>query len=283
MVRYYLVSAGACMLESGIARMYKYRLPRLWGELSAITKPVLTVPDLVPFDHYHYCGTEAIDVAVQRTGWQSGAHLLDIGAGIGGTARYLAWRYGLRVTGIELQPQLYEAGKFLTDRTGLAGQVHLYQGDFLVESPLHSQKFDGWIALMVFLHIPDRQTLFQRCAQVLKAGGRFYIEDYFQQQPLTKAEQSTLAHEIACPYLPTQAEYIAQLEQAGFRDIHFENVTPLWRWWVANRYQRFQEQQAIYLQRHGTEMVNSYLQFYGAVADLFAGGKLGGARIWGTI
>lgn len=269
------------MLSSAIAKMYKYRLPCLWGELAALGKTRWTVPDLMPFDHYHYCGAEAIDLAVHRTGWQKGEHLLDIGSGIGGTARYLAWQYGVRVTGIELQPQLHEASQILTDRTGLQGQVQLYQGNFLADSPVHTQTFDGWIALMVFLHIPDRPHLLGRCAQVLKAGGKFYIEDYFQRQTLSQLEAQTLAEEIACPYLPTKEEYMAQLAEAGFRDIQFEDVTPLWRSWVAERYQKFSDRQEIYLQRHGKEMVDSYLHFYRTVAELFAGGNLGGARIWG--
>jgi cyclopropane fatty-acyl-phospholipid synthase-like methyltransferase len=270
------------MLESAIAKMYQYRLPRLWGEVEALGKEELSVPDLIPFDHYHYCGTEAIDLAVVRSGWQKGDRLLDIGSGIGGTARYLAWRYGLEVTGIELQPQLHQASQVLTTRTGLDAQVCLYAGDFLTDEPFPKTGFDGWISLMVFLHIDDRERLFKRGYGVLKPDGRFYIEDYFQQNPLTAVEAQVLREEIACPHLPTQDQYIEQLQQAGFRDIQFENVTPIWRSWVEARFQSFFERQEEYRHRHGAEMVSSYLTFYRAVADLFAGGNLGGARIWGT-
>jgi len=268
------------MLDSAIAKMYRYRLPCLWGEIEHLAKPNLTVPDLIPFDNYHYCGVEAMQMSAEKLGISQSSHILDIGSGVGGTARYLAWQYGCRVTGIELQPQLHETAVKLTQWTGLAEQVTLLQGNFLNGV---AGQFSGWLSLMVFLHISDRQTLFQQCARVLQPQGKFYIEDYFQQKPLTSAERIALAEHIACPYLPTQAEYVEQLESAGFTNIQFVPVTSIWREWVRERLLKFQARQHIYLQRHDADMVASYLHFYQTVADLFAGGRLGGARIWGEL
>jgi len=271
---------GMSMLDSAIAKMYQYRLPYLWGEIAHLGKANLTVPDLIPFDNYHYCGVEAIQIGAAKLGLSSFSHVLDIGSGVGGTARYLAWRYGCRVTGIELQPQFHEAAVKLTQRTGLADRVTFQQGNILegVEG-----QFSGWLSLMVFLHISDRKTLFQQCAKALQRGGKFYIEDYYQEKPLTPEEQTTLAEQVACPYLPSQQEYVAQLEAAGFRNIHFVNVTEVWHQWVRERLDKFQARQAIYKDRYGAEMVASYLHFYQTVVDLFAGGRLGGARIWGEL
>ena len=273
------------MLDSAIAKMYQYRLPLLWGEIEHLGKPNLTVPDLIPFDNYHYCGVEAMQICAEKLGLDSAAsaHVLDIGSGVGGTARYLAWQYGCRVTGIELQPQLHQAAVALTQRTHLSQQVTLLQGNFLDGIDGSEGQFSGWLSLMVFLHISDRQTLFQQCAKVLQPQGKFYIEDYFQQNPLTKSEQIALAEHIACPYLPTRTEYLEQLRSAGFTNIHFLSVTDIWQKWVNERLEKFQARQDIYLQRHGADMVASYLHFYQTVVDLFAGGRLGGARIWGEL
>ncbi len=270
------------MLNLAIAKMYEYRLPYLWGEIERLGKADLTVPDLIPFDNYHYCGVEAMQTCAEKLGLvdNPSAHILDIGSGVGGTARYLAWRYGCRVTGIELQPQFHETALALTQRTGLLGRVTLQQGNILDGV---AGQFSGWLSLMVFLHISDRHTLFQQCAKALYLRGKFYIEDYYQEKPLTPAEQKALAEHIACPYLPTQEEYVAQLEAAGFGNIHFVPVTDIWREWVQERLAKFQARQAIYYERYGAEMVASYLHFYQTVVDLFAGGRLGGVRIWGEL
>lgn len=272
------------MLSESIATMYKYRLPRLWGELEAIGKldQPLTVEELLPFDHYHYLGREAIDLAIQKLALTPDSQVLDIGSGIGGTARYLAFHCGCEVTGIELQSQLHTAAIQLTKQTALLDRVHLFQGNFLAGLPPSAHRiYDAWLSLMVFLHIADRTQLLHQCAQALKPHGTFYIEDYYQCHALTPSETELLETAIACPYLPTRSEYMAQLESAGFTEIEFCDVTSLWQKWVNQRLVQFQQRQHIYLDRHGEEMVKGYLDFYQAVVKLFMGGNLGGARIWG--
>ncbi|MEN9243492.1 MAG: methyltransferase domain-containing protein [Gloeomargarita sp. DG02_5_bins_242] len=266
-------------MQESFVRMYQYRLPFLQGELAHLPKP-LTLADLMPLDHYHYCGTAAIDYAIARLGLSQQSHVLDIGSGVGGTARYLAWKLGCAVTGLELQSQLCQMAVELTERTGLSKQVKFIQGDILQGLP---RQFDAWLSLLVFLHIPDRQTLFSQCAAVLKPAGNFYIEDYVQIQPLTSKEIQTLEQVVACPGLPTITTYQQHLEQAGFGQITCENVTPLWRDWVQQRLIQFQQKQDYYRQKHGDELVQSYLDFYQAVADLFTGGNVGGVRIWGRL
>ncbi len=55
-------------------------------------------------DQYHYLGTQACDTAIQLLGLTPASHVLDVGSGIGGPARYFASHSGCKVTGIELQP-----------------------------------------------------------------------------------------------------------------------------------------------------------------------------------
>ncbi|APB33401.1 cyclopropane fatty acid synthase/methyltransferase [Gloeomargarita lithophora Alchichica-D10] len=262
-----------------MTRMYQYRLPFLRGELADLPER-LTLKDLMPLDHYHYCGTAAIDLAIERLKVTPESQILDIGAGVGGTARYLAQRVGCPVTGLELQPQLCQMAGELTERTGLSERVKFIQGDILEGI---TGQFDAWLSLLVFLHIPERKTLFSQCAAVLKPGGRFYIEDYVQLQPLNPKEQGTLAQMVACPELPFIPAYQQHLEQAGFGHIAWENVTPLWQDWVQQRLMQFQHKQEHYRQKHGDDLVQSYLNFYQAVADLFSGGNLGGVRMWGQL
>lgn len=52
----------------------------------------LTPPDLFPLDQDHYGGLEATDILAAWAGVGPDSHVLDICAGLGGPARYLAWR-----------------------------------------------------------------------------------------------------------------------------------------------------------------------------------------------
>ena len=57
--------------------------------------------------------------------------VLDVGAGLGGPARYLAARCRCHVVAIELQADLHHTSLDLTRRCGLADNVRHVHADFL--------------------------------------------------------------------------------------------------------------------------------------------------------
>jgi len=180
---------------------HQYRVDYIYNELKELGKTgdTLSVEDLIPFDQFHPLSTTALDEAVKQLGILPSTHVLDIGAGVGGSARYLAHQYGCSVTGVELHPQMCAAAIELTQKTGLSEQVNFLQGD-ITTIDLNGQTFDHWISIGVFLHIPDRSTLFSTCFRLLKPGGSGYIEDFFERQPLTADEKVQLTETLACPY-----------------------------------------------------------------------------------
>ncbi len=69
---------------------------------------------LAPYDQFHGRGLEAtLEIAgLMQAG--PADHILDIGSGIGGPARYFANRFGCRVAGIDLTPEFCEVARHLT-------------------------------------------------------------------------------------------------------------------------------------------------------------------------
>jgi sarcosine/dimethylglycine N-methyltransferase len=271
------------MNSSAMSSMYQYRVSRIWQELEAKGKSNtdLEIEDILHLDQYHYLGTEAIAVAAKLLDLNQQSLVLDIGSGVGGTARYLTEKYGCKVTALELQDHLHEAAVTLTKRCGLDAQVECLAGDILEFMP--NQKYDAWLSLLVFLHIGDRSTLFNKSAQVLKPGGTFYIEDYFARNSLSPADLNILNNVVACPSLPSRDRYLEDLTKAGFVDLRFEEVTDLWQPWVKGRFEQFVANREEYLRLHGSDMVEAQTNFYQAIATLFQAGNVGGARIWGSL
>jgi SAM-dependent methyltransferase len=89
----------------------------------------LTPADLVPIDHFHARGFAATVDLADRLTVKPGDHILDIGCGLGGPARYFAKRYSRRVTGIDITPAFVEAARKLTALVGLGDQVTVELGD----------------------------------------------------------------------------------------------------------------------------------------------------------
>lgn len=253
---------------------------RIYNNLAALgiaPDERLCVAQLTPFDQYHYDGTDAVDLALDRLGLPPGARILDIGAGIGGPARYIADTFGLQVTALELQADLDAVARDLTARCGLAARVTHDCGDILDGGP--RGPFDGIISLLCMLHIPDKARLFAACRTALRPGRVMYIEDFARARALTGAEEQTLAVKVHCFALPSPSEYHAHLTAAGFTDIQITDVTLNWRQVSDSRVHAARAQHDANVALHGAAIVAGLEDFYAAVNDLWQGGALTGLRV----
>ncbi len=238
----------------------------------------LTVADLTPYDQYHYEGTSAVDKACHMLGVRPGSRVLDIGSGLGGPARYIANRTGAMVTALEIQADLHATSEELTARCGLGDLVEHVNGDMLLGAA-GKGRFSGIVSMLCFLHIPDRQTLFDQCAAALQPGGAMFVDDYYQKQPLTETEQAELAQKVYCPYLPDRETYAADVEGAGFVGLEIIDKTADWASFVVDRLAKFKLATPGRIDRYGADTVRSLDDFYSSVAQLFTNGGLGGLRL----
>ena len=93
-------------------------------------------------------------------------HLLDIGSGIGGPARYFARHHGCRVTGIDLTEEFIAVARALTSRLRMEGQVSFEQGSAL-SMPFPASTFDVATLLHVGMNIAKKAQLFAEVRRVL--------------------------------------------------------------------------------------------------------------------
>jgi 2-polyprenyl-3-methyl-5-hydroxy-6-metoxy-1,4-benzoquinol methylase len=68
----------------------------------------VTVDDLAPVDEFHIGGRKASEDFLDQLGFRADNHVLDVGCGLGGAARFVAGRYGTRVAGIDLTSEYIE-------------------------------------------------------------------------------------------------------------------------------------------------------------------------------
>jgi cyclopropane fatty-acyl-phospholipid synthase-like methyltransferase len=67
-----------------------------------IAREDITQAVLSAHDQDHYGGTDAVDRLMAQALITDQDHVLDVCAGMGGPARYIAWKTGCRVTGLDL-------------------------------------------------------------------------------------------------------------------------------------------------------------------------------------
>jgi sarcosine/dimethylglycine N-methyltransferase len=83
----------------------------------------LTQQDMGELDQDHYGGIEAVAALAADIAPRPQDRLLDVCSGMGGPARWIAWKYGCRVTGLDLTPSRVEGATRLTRRVGLQDRV----------------------------------------------------------------------------------------------------------------------------------------------------------------
>ncbi len=175
----------------------------------------LVPAELSGADEFHLGWRPATVAFAEALAFPRGAHVLDIGAGIGGPARHFAEAHGVRVTGIDLTEEYVGTANGLTRRCGLSDLVVFQQANALA-MPFESATFDGAYTVHVAMNIADKATLFSETRRVLKPGTRFGVYDIMQVAPGDLPYPMPWAATIESSFVETPATYRALLEAAGF-------------------------------------------------------------------
>ena len=136
----------------------------------------VTIDDLAPVDEFHIGGRSASKEFLGQLGLKPDAHVLDVGCGLGGAARFAASRYHCRVTGVDLTDEYVQTGTALCAWVGLGDRIELRCASAL-ELPFLDGIFEGAYMLHVGMNIPDKAKLCAEVARVLRPGALFGIYD----------------------------------------------------------------------------------------------------------
>ncbi|REJ76162.1 MAG: class I SAM-dependent methyltransferase [Acidobacteria bacterium] len=175
----------------------------------------LRVDDVSDVDEFHLGGRVASEHFFPKLSLQPGQRILDVGAGIGGGARFAADTYGVSVTGIDLTSEYVQAGREISDWTGMSEKVELNVGD-ATHLEFDDASFDGAFTMHVLMNIENKATAFAEVYRVLKPGSVFGIYDIVQRDPGDIAFPVPWADEASSSFLSTSEEYVSELESAGF-------------------------------------------------------------------
>src|SRR5258705_6651148 len=134
----------------------------------------LAPEDLYAFDQDHYGGLEAVEALGRRAGIDASSRVLDVCAGLAGPARFMARRWGARVTGVDLNPDRAAGARRLSAAVGLDALVRMVRGDAQV-LPFRGQAFTAVVSQEGLLHVPDKATTLAECRRVLLPGGRLAL------------------------------------------------------------------------------------------------------------
>src|SRR6185295_10993784 len=130
---------------------------RILSALTGIGVPVerLSADALFPFDQLHGRQRAATEEHVARLQLTPSMRVLDVGSGIGGPARYMAFTSGCSVMGIDLTDVFVTAARELTTRCGLGDRVTFQVANALA-TPCADASFDAAACPYVAMNTADK-------------------------------------------------------------------------------------------------------------------------------
>jgi SAM-dependent methyltransferase len=182
------------------------------------------IDTLAPYDQFHGRGLEATQEIAAMLKVAPTDHLLDVGSGIGGPARYMAHRFGCRVTGIDLTAEYCEVARHLTRLLAMESQVEFELGDALA-MPFADARFDGAYSMNVSMNIADKAALYGEVRRVLKPGSWLMLSELAKGPGAPLDYPTPWAATASTSFLATPEETRNGLEAAGFEIVQFRETT----------------------------------------------------------
>jgi ubiquinone/menaquinone biosynthesis C-methylase UbiE len=218
------------MAHSGGSVETHYTRPDLGEIIAAALKAAgkdldhLTPDDLAPVDEFHGGQRPATVRLAELVGFSGTERVLDVGSGLGGPSRYIAWHYGCRVSGIDLTAEFVRVAEMLTRLTRLVGRVDYRQGNAL-DLPFVDASFDVVWSQNAAMNIADRKRLYGEMFRVLRPGGKLALQEVARGPGGDPHYPVQWAREPATSLLLSQRETREKLETAGFRVLAWQDTT----------------------------------------------------------
>jgi ubiquinone/menaquinone biosynthesis C-methylase UbiE len=208
----------------------------------------------------------------------SSDHLLDVCSGVGGPARYISWKSGCRVTGLDLTASRVAGAIELTEAARMSERVDFVQGNAL-EMPFDDHSFTCVIGQEAFAHIPNKQQLISECARVLKPHGRMVFSDIMSHQTLSKDNADRLFEGMRFSEIATLQDYKSWLASAGFTKVQTTDLSSEWTRILIDRHAMYRSLETQTVSRLGREHFDRYDRAYEHFVGLYKSGVMSGALV----
>jgi sarcosine/dimethylglycine N-methyltransferase len=175
---------------------------------------------------------EDIDVASRRTVERMvqqveitpETRILDIGAGYGGAARYLASTFGCKVTCLNLSEVENARNEEFNRAQGLEELIEVTTGSF-EDIPFQDNAFDLVWSQDAILHSGDRPRVLEEVTRVLRPGGSFLFTDPMAADGAAKRDLGPILDRLHLDTLGSPGFYRRELARLGLHNVDFEDLS----------------------------------------------------------
>lgn len=161
-------------------------------------------------------------MAEKLTGLDSESRVLDIGAGYGGSARYLAKTYGCEVVALNLSEVENERDRQMNAEQGLDHLIDVVDASF-EDLPYPDNSFDFVWSQDAMLHSGERAKVIDEVVRVLKPGGEFVFTDPMQSDSCPEGVLQPILDRIHLETLGSPGFYRERAAWLGMAELDYED------------------------------------------------------------
>tara|TARA_B100001559_G_C16452752_1_gene600126 strand:- start:626 stop:1450 length:825 start_codon:yes stop_codon:yes gene_type:complete len=184
----------------------------------------LSSKTLTRMDQFHTRGIKANKELTNLVTPKKSMHILDIGCGIGGPARYLASEYGCRVTGIDLINSYIEVANMLTKLCHLDSLVSFRHANAL-NLPFNDNSFDMVWCQNVSMNIEDKDTFYDEIARVIVNDGYLVSTEMSAGKNNSPYYPLPWARGPEISFLCSQIDMRTKIESTGLKIIKWKDTS----------------------------------------------------------
>lgn len=213
---------------------------------------------------------------VESLGPQS--RVVDLGAGYGGAARWLARNKGCAVACVNLSEAQNARNREITATAGLSDAIDVYDASF-EDIPLPDASFDVAWSQDSILHSGDRPRVLEEIDRVLKPSGEIIFTDPMQADDCPVGVLGPILNRIHLSTLGSFKFYREQARRLGWQEVEIIDMSEqLMRHYTRVR-QELSERRAALRQRVSSQYIDRMIEGLGHWID----GGTKGYLAWGIL
>ncbi len=153
------------------------------------------------------------------------SRVLDIGAGYGGAARYLAGKYACSVVALNISETANDRNRLMNKEQGLDHLVEVVEANF-EEIPYPPASFDIVWSQDAMLHSGRRDVVLREVARVLTSSGEFIFTDLMQTDTCPEGVLKPILDRIHLEDMASPGFYRETAQGSGFLGVDYQDLTP---------------------------------------------------------
>ena len=178
-----------------------------------------------------------VQMMASKLDLNSNTKLLDLGSGYGGAARYLAKKFGVQVTCLNLSETQNERNCGLNKKHGLDNLITVVEGNF-EDIPFPDNSFDIIWSQDAIVHSANRELVVQEVVRVLNDSGEFIFTDLMQTFDCPKSILKPVLDRIHLDSLGSFGLYVEQARKLGVKKTEVQDLSEH----LTTHYQRVMEE-----------------------------------------